>query len=74
MYAMVCTCLDISQAVNLVCCNMANISKAHWQAVMDTSVFMGHYKCWFKFMVEAMVLIKVSLGMLILIMLVIWTR
>jgi hypothetical protein len=43
MYAMVCTCPDISQAVSVV---------SPWQGSLagseiDTPLFTGHYKCWF---------------------------
>jgi hypothetical protein len=33
MYAMVCTCPDISQAVSVVSHYMANLGKVHWQAI-----------------------------------------
>jgi hypothetical protein len=33
MYAMACTCLDISQAFSVISCYMANLGKVHWQVV-----------------------------------------
>ena len=43
MYAMVCTRLDISQAVRVLSCYMSNLGRAHWDTVKKCFQILAGY-------------------------------